>query len=600
MSAKKKGPKMDYYAARAVRGEDEIIVGAIDVETRGLNGELLMVQWGINGQVFTATGPDMVATMFEAVTQWASPVIWYSHFAQYDWRYFMNYLIEKGYKIEIGMRTDNDVYQIKIITEDGSKIILRDSFALWNSTLKELAKTFCPELPKLEIDIENFDPLNPEHIEYAKRDVIILMVGLPRLFDLIAEHFNVSAGATTAGTALKAWQRSLGKEEIYDASAWGAQEAFIRQAYYGGIVFLTNNTVQYGCETFDINSSYPSVMDKYGVPYGRIARTKNWQSGMMGIYRCRVRAPANLIVPILPARDKVGRMRWYQGEFDTVVTNVELIFAAKHGYEILEIYEGICFEETIFPFSDFITHCKLLRKVFADLPVEMLAKLMQNALYGKYGARRERMRVMHVDSMEEDDFIGATPMDDEGHWYLSKEFDEDMRCLPQWSVFITAHARLKLLSAVYAVGPENAIYGDTDSITLKKGFAHLIDVGDEYGQFKLEKEWSEFRALGPKQYTGILGADIVKKNGVVKMKAGSRLGAAKGLAKKAMTDENWKQLLEDGETQATTMTIDSLRVTLRKGIKPAREVTRKSSTLANSSNYDALPDGNVRVKYAHE
>ncbi len=597
---KKRKSKIDYYAWKAVREEDGIMVGAIDVETDGFNGKLLMVQCGIMGKIHHFSGEDMLDRMFEIVLQWAKPAIWYSHFAQYDWRYLTPWLLDHHYAIDLGMRTDNDVYEIRITNQDGDTVILRDSFALWNSKLENLAETFCPEIPKLKIDIEQFDPQNPEHIAYARRDVQILMVGLPRLFDMIEEHFNVQAGATTAGTALKAWQRSLKKEEIYNCSDWGPQEAFIRQAYYGGIVFLTNNVQQTDCITCDINSSYPSVMDDLGVPDGRVSITSDWQSGMPGIFRCRVKAPDNLIVPILPARNERGNMRWYRGEFDTCVTNKELIFAVKHGYEVLEVYEGICFEDWVYPFSDLISHCKLLRNVYKDMPVEVLAKLIQNALYGKFGTRRDRVRVMHIGMMEEDDYIQAEVMDEEGEWYVRKEFDETMRCLPQWSVFITAHARLKLLSAVYAVGPQNVIYGDTDSITLKKGYEHLIDIGSAYGQFKIEKEWEIFRAIGPKQYTGILGADILKADGSVKLKKGSYLGAAKGLAKKAMKESNWKELLEDGATKATTITIDSFRVCLKKGIRPARTVTRKSSDITNSSNYDALPDGNVRVKSAQQ
>jgi hypothetical protein len=595
---KKRGVKVDYYARKALRPEDEILVGAIDVETDGFNGELLMVQWGIAGEIHTASGSDMLDKLFDFVLQWTKPAVWYSHFAQYDWRYLIPWLIEKGYVLDLGMRTDNDVYEVRITNTDGETVILRDSFALWNSKLEALADTFCPEIPKLKIDIEQFDPENPEHIAYARRDVQILMVGLPRLFDMLSEHFGVNAGATTAGTALKAWQKSLQKDEIYDCSEWGPKEAFIRQAYYGGIVFLTNNVAQTDCITCDINSSYPAVMDECGVPWGRVVETVDWQSGLPGIYRVRVRAPDGLIVPILPARNNRGAMRWYSGEFETVVTNIELLFAAQHGYEILEIYEGVCFEKTIYPFSDLISHCKMLRMVYKDMPVEMLAKLIQNSLYGKFGARRDRVRVMHAKTMEDEDYIGAQPLDDDGEFYIRKEFDEEMRCLPQWSVFITANARLKLLKAAYAVGPENVIYGDTDSITLKKGNEHLIDIGPNYGQFKIEKEWETFRAVGPKQYSGKLGADILKADGSVKVAKGSYLGAAKGLAKKAMKEINWKELLEDGATKATTITIDSLRVCLKKGIRPARTVTRNSSDISNSSNYDALPDGNVRVKSA--
>lgn len=584
----RKPPKLTYYAWKAVRDIDaDIMVGAIDTETEGLGGKLLMVQWGIMGQVMTASGPDMLDVLFHCVMQMPKPIIWYSHFAQYDWRYFMDYLLEKGYPLEIGMRTDTDVYEIRIGNADGDVVILRDSYALWNSPLEKLATTFCPEIPKLSIDIEHFDPNDPEHIEYAKRDVMILLVGLPRLFDLIREHFNVIAGATTAGTALKAWQRSLKPEEIYNASDYGPQEEFIRQAYYGGLVFLTTNKAHENCVTFDVNSSYPSVMDDYGVPYGRIAISDDYMSGMPGIYRCRVRAPDNLIIPILPARDGKGRMRWYKGEFDTCVTNQELIFAAQHGYEILEVYEGICFEEMVFPFSDLIAHCKFLRKMFKGLSVEALAKLIQNSLYGKFGTRRQRLRLMAAIQMSDEDYIGAMPYDADGTWYVKKELDKDMRCLPQWAVFITAHARLKLLSTIYKVGPENVLYGDTDSITIKSGFEHLVDSGDDYGQWKLEKEWSIFKPIAPKVYVGIL-------------KDGTYKGAAKGLPRKGITQKNWEELLEDGKSSATTMSLSSLRVTMKSGIKPAHELIRQSSDLRNSSNFQAGENGDVRVKFPHE
>lgn len=596
----KKPRKIDYYAWKAVRDEDDPVICAIDTETAGLGGELLMCQWGMFGEVHVATDKNMVATMFETILQYPKPCIWYSHFAQYDWRYFLDYLTESKLKIEIGMRTDTDIYQITIENEDGDSVILRDSYALWNSPLEKLASTFCPELPKLEIDVEHFDPKNPDHIAYAKRDVEILLVGLPRLFDMIYENFGVIAGATTAGTALKAWQKSLDGDQIFDASTYGAKEAYIRRAYFGGLVFLTDTNTHKDCKTWDINSSYPSVMCDLGVPYGRCSEVTGYVPGLMGIYRCRVKAPDDLKVAILPARDARGSMRWYKGEFETSVTNVELEFAVLHGYEVLEIYDGLVFEETVFPFNDMIEHCKFLRECFKGLANEAIAKLMQNALYGKFGARRERTKIMSVQAMEEDDYIGATVYDEEGKWYTKKEDDLEMRCLPEWAVFITAHARIRLLTTVYAIGPENVLYGDTDSITVKGGFEYQINSGDKYGQWKLEKEWEEFRAIAPKVYSGKLGADIMGAGGKVKVKKGTYMGAAKGLPRKGIKERHWQELLTDGASQAEAISLDSLRVAMKKGLKPARQLIRKSSDLTNSSNFVALPDGTVSLKLAHD
>lgn len=575
--------KKQYYGLKKVRDE-EIIVCAFDTETRGLGGELLSVQWGAFGEITFDATENKIQNFFDAFLRMPKPCVWFGHFAQYDWRYFMQHIADKKYEVEVCMRTDTDVYEIRIKTEFGVSV-MRDSYAMWNSPLEKLADSFCPEIPKLKIDIENFDPLNPDHVAYAKRDVMILLVGLPRLFSMLGKHFGVTPNGTFASTSLKGWQKTLDQKQIFDASKFDEKELFVRQGYFGGLVFLTDTKTIRDAVTYDLNSSYPYAMMEYGVPYGRAAESDDYQNNKMGIYQCRVKSPENLIVPILPARDKRGNMRWYRGEFETVVTNRELIFAAQQGYEILEIYSGIVYEETVYPFKDYISHCRELRVKYKGGPEEILAKYMQNSLYGKYGSRRERRRIVAAHTLKESELIGLTPYDESGNWYVQKEIDDEMRCKPEWAVFITAHARLRLLQAVYTIGPENVIYGDTDSITIKAGYENGLDVGNEYGQWKKEKEWLEFRAIAPKVYSGIL-------------KDGTRKGAAKGLPRKNLTDSHWKELLEDGKTSAQALSLPSLRVTLKKGVTPAQVLLRHSSDLENSSNYSLLPDGRISVKMA--
>lgn len=592
----KKRRIIDYYARKAVRGDDDIIVAAFDSETDGLGGQIKSVQWGLGtmGEIKCDVSPDMIHNFFVDFLQAPYPVVWFGHFAQYDWRYLLTYIIDKKLRVEISMRNETDVYQITVWNDAGQKCIMRDSYALWNSKLEKLASSFCPEIPKLELDFETtkFNPSDPYHIEYAKRDVQILLVGLPRLNSLVKLHFGVNPNATFASTALKGWQVSLADDVIYNSSKFDEQELFIRQGYYGGLVFLTSTKRHLKATTFDINSSYPDAMVRYGVPYGRVLESRDYLDGRMGIYRCRVRTPDNLVVPILPARDAKGNMRWYRGEFETVCTNSELIFAASNGYEILEIFEGLVWEETIFPFTPFINKCKTIRKEYhidgAMSPEEWLAKSMQASLYGKYGTRRERFRLMAAHMMSEQEILESEPWGETGDWYVKrKEMDEEMRCMPAWAVFITAHARLKLLQAVYTVGVENVLYGDTDSITMIAGpHEELMDSGDDYGQWKREKEWTEFRAIAPKVYSGILTN-------------GKRVGAAKGLPRKNLNDGHWKSLLEDGKASAQALSLASLRVSLKtRDIKPAHTLLRKSSTLTNSTNFEELQNGQVRAKMA--
>lgn len=544
---------------------------SFDTETEGLGGELKFITACDLFKSHSFKGADMVAQFFEVAKEFPHPCVWYAHHAQYDWRYFLSYIVENEIPCDINMRNETDIYQLTVFI-DGSRIVMRDSLAVFPGTLKDFAKSFTPEIPKLDLDFETetFDPDNAQHVAYALRDTEILRKGMPRFDMLLRAHFGVGLGHTTAGTALKAWQATIPDGVMYAPSKWSEREEFIREGYFGGLVFLTRTDEISGAVTFDINSSYPNQMCAHGVPWGSCITTDDYKSGLMGIYRVRVRAPESIIVPILPRHDEKGYMRWHGGEYETVVTSSELIFATSQGYEILDVIEGMAWEDRIFPFTNFIEKCKRIRKDFKGKPEEILAKLMQNSLYGKFGSRRERLNVFCP--MSDEDTLDATQIDDDGYFWMRKEFAEDLRCIPQWAVFITAHARLHILSQIYKCGVENVIYGDTDSLTVLPHVAHLFDVGNEYGQWKLEKTWSRFRAIAPKVYAGVLDD-------------GRAIGAAKGLPKKKMSEDQWAALLSGQPISVEYLSLPSLRVAMEQGVRPAKKVSRVSTDINNSGNW---------------
>ena len=585
---KSKQKKPQPYSAGQVR-DDSIIFGGFDTETDGLGGELLSVQVSVMGDREFFRGPEMLARAFEKMAQYPDPVVWYAFHAQYDWRYFLPWFLDMNYELEIGMRTETDIYQVKVKAEAGL-IIMRDAAALFKpgTSLADFASSFCPELPKLEIDIAHFNPDDETHRAYAMRDVDILCAGMARLDGLLKRHFDVGVGHTAAGTAMKAWQRTIPEGVYHDASEWGENEQFVREGYYGGLVFLTSDKLHEAHDdtpiavTVDINSSYPSVMCDYGVPDGQMARTLDYESGVMGIYRVRVTAPSDLVIPILPARAKRGEMRWQRGTFETVVTNRELIFAVKQGYVVQDVLEGIAYDRVSFPFNDFIESCKTIRKNYKGQVEEELAKLMQNSLYGKFGSRRERCQVLQIFGGE--DLDGAIPLDVDARLWVKSEFHDMMRTRPEWAVFITAHARLKLMQAAYSAGIENVLYGDTDSLTVLAGMENLLDIGPDYGQFKIEKKWRVFRAIAPKVYAGQL------MNGEYK-------GAAKGLPKRGVGEAQWRELIETGASSAEALSLSSLKVSLKKGAAPAQILGRVSSSLQNSVNFAKdLTSGLIKPK----
>lgn len=574
--------KLQPFSNRGYRDEP-IIPCSFDTETDGLGGKLLFISACCPYRAHTFKGMGMVADLFCLLAEYPYPCVWYAHHAQYDWRYVLAYIVANDIPIDISMRNETDIYQLTIFIE-GKRIVMRDSMAVFPGTLREFAKCFIPELPKGDIDFEKetFNPEDESHIAYAIRDAQILRYGIPRFNSLLQKHYDVSIGHTTAGTALKAWQATIPEGVYYAPSKWGKRERFIREGYYGGLVFLTRTDEVQNAVTFDINSSYPDAMCTKGVPWGSVIASNNYKNGLMGIYRIRCRAPHQLVVPILPRRDERGYMRWHGGEFETVCTSAEILFAERHGYCVTEVMEGICWEQTIFPFNDFIEKCKTIRRDFKGQPEETLAKLMQNSLYGKYGSRRERLTVFSPTS--DDETLGATPIDADGFFWLKKEFADDLRCIPEWAVFITAHARLKLLDQVYKIGVENVIYGDTDSLTVIAPVSKMFDEGSGYGQWKREKNWNRFRAIAPKVYSG-------------RLSDGEYKGAAKGLPKKRMTDDQWAALLAGDQVSVDYLTLPSLRVAMKKGVEPAKEISRISTNIANSANWE-LHGTDVRPRLA--
>ena len=563
-----------YYSSSLVRSKTPLFA-AFDFETVGLGGDLLLASWAVideNGSISSGLidglSDQILAQLLNIMWQYPKHS-WYAHNAQYEWRYMMRYFRDCTIKPEIFMRNKTDIYMIQL--RDGKKRLrMLDSMAVWNGSLKTLLDVYASDLPKLSIDVAHFDTLNPEHRAYAERDSIGLAVAMKNLNQMLKDSYGVDVRVTAASTAIAAWESQLGEKYFMNET----REDYIRSAYFGGAVFLTRSDIVEGAVTYDINSSYPYQMRKHDVPYGNIYQTFNYHPDKLGIYTVTVDT-LKCDFPCLPMRLENNSIIWPLGRFQTTITNIELEFAIQHGYELLEIHDGVIFERSINPFVSFVDKCETIRIGFKGKPQESLAKLIQNSLYGKFGSRRERT-IMFVPESNAD-IVDAEPWDDEQYYWTRTEH-QDLRCMPAWAVFITARARLHLFKAAFDVGIDKVIYGDTDSLTITSR-SDRIDTGDRYGQFKLEKEWKLFRATAPKTYSGILAVTYKTK------RAGTLTGAAKGMPTKAMGNDQWRGLLEGDRISAEYLSLSSLRVSLRTGELDARLLRRRSSLLENSNGW---------------
>ena len=191
MSRFRKRKLRGYHPLESQGDSLKFLVGGFDFETAGLGGELLCATWYVEGMFdasFILGSPGEIVDAMIAVFKRNPNVRWYAHNAQYDWRYLIDtLLIEYEDSIEFLMRTDSDVFLIK--TKDFELV---DSMALWPHSLKSFAETFTPGLLKLDIgdEIAHFDVTNPVHVEYAKRDSIVLVKAIIA-FDVLVYDLHI-------------------------------------------------------------------------------------------------------------------------------------------------------------------------------------------------------------------------------------------------------------------------------------------------------------------------------------------------------------------------------------------------------------------------
>ena len=562
-----------YFPLKKQADDLNFTIAAFDFETEGLGGKLLCATWYIDGMMepeIILGDPDEIADAIIRIFEISGKSVrWYAHNAQYDWRYIVDKLVDKYENtIQFLMRSESDVFVIKTHLFE-----LVDSYAVFPQSLKKMSESFDPDYGKLDIDdITKFDPSNLKHQEYAKRDAYTLVRSIKNYDKTIYQIYGVHLAYTVASTAVKAWRRSINTNYFKPDRI----DEFVRTGYFGGLVALSSNKTFENVYTYDINSSYPYTMREFGVPYGTYAQTYYVEPDSPGIYRVLVETPDDLIFPILPKRIKKGKsdyIVWAQGVFETTVTNIELDFAVKNGYKILKVYEGIIWNEIIYPFGDFVDLCERTRWKHKGTPFELVAKLMQNSVYGKFGSRTERTELFipKVDA----DYEGAAPWGSSEKLWIREQQIESIQALPQWAVFITAQARLNLLEKIYELGVENVIYCDTDSITTTK----IMDqkhIGDAYGKFKLEKTWRTFRAIAPKVYVGELDN-------------GNMLGAVKGIPKKKLTAADYIELMKQGNITADLSILPSFK-SFMKGNRQTKQMQRRSTDIKNSQTWKLIGD----------
>lgn len=402
-----------------------------------------------------------------------------------------------------------------------------------------------------------------EALKYCKIDCKALFDILNIFNNLIFEHFSINIHNSTILTlpalAMRIFKTHfLAPDTIYQLL--GKVEADIRQAYTGGAVdvYIPTNGVRFNAWNavseedrsdlyyYDVNSLYPFIMSESAMPIGKpIAFEGNILDIMpdaYGYFYCKITSPAILNEPILQRKIKTSdgiRTIAGLGTWEGWVYSEEMNNAINLGYEF-EVIRGYRFTKGHI-FFDFVTKMYDLRTEFAkDHPMNLIAKLLMNSLYGKFGMKAQKSVIEMFDTNNDAqkqsvqdiiDSVGESITDYiqlDNHLVLIRNnianytYDESKDLYHGLDVNIAIAAAVtaggRLWMAQFKNNPNyNLYYSDTDSIIIDKPLPE-DKIGNNLGQVKLECTIEKAVFLAPKVYGLITkdGKEIIKVKGVTK------------------------------------------------------------------------------------
>lgn len=333
----------------------------------------------------------------------------------------------------------------------------------------------------------------------------------------------------------------------------------------------------------DMNSLYPTAMCMFEYPVGigewSTTPKQDYEQGHLGLYEIEFIPPNNLVMAILPQRNKpyfsqsenpdlnkqwkASGIKWSLEPGSGIYTNIDIALAIEYGYKIIFKSKAFIWRLKGYLFKEYIEKIYQMKKE-QDLLKQstgeynevkrMIAKDMMNSLYGK--CCQKPIKDKHSIINSEQDFYKFVEQYNIKDWQLLNKDDYEKECIflkggvedvennkPQHlGCFILAYSRHIMTEFFSKVTNQfsacNFSYTDTDSIHMK-GFIYkylkLMDsemFGDEMKQMKNDLKdpsgiiFKEI-CLAPKNYTYF----YINSNGTV-----GQTKKIKGIPYKAMNE----------------------------------------------------------------
>lgn len=422
-----------------------------------------------------------------------------------------------------------------------------------------------------------------EAIKYCNLDCVSLYEVLTKFNQLMFSEFNINIHEclTAPSLSMRIFKSIYMKNDsIYQLH--GGVEQNIRCSYTGGATdvyiphnrvstsllstqnnllqfdnslshFLTYDYINTEYETlyyYDVNGLYPTTMLNELMPVGKPipfdGNILKIEPDAFGLFNCEITSPDYLEHPIIQQKVKTSqgsRTIAALGTWNGWIFSEEMYNAMKFGY-IFKINKGYLFDKGNL-FKDYIQKLFNLRlKYPKGTPMNEIAKLLQNSLYGKFGMKDEitKLDIFNYQTSEDQESVNElldlwkgdiidmievnTPIGKRililRNTNTVKDYNEDLDLYHGSEVnvaiasAITSYARVHM--SQFKNNPDFKLYySDTDSIVINKPLPDNM-IGSALGQVKLEHIINRAVFLAPKVYGFITedGQEILKVKGLTK------------------------------------------------------------------------------------
>jgi DNA polymerase type B, organellar and viral len=499
----------------------------LDVETRGKLGEVFLAGLFDGTNFLHSNNSNTILTHLQEQAQHYDVHV-FTHFLDFD----LSKMLQDLFTLE---KIDYDkciFVKNRVVKFKSENMTFHCSYKLLPHSLERLCKDFELEsdVAKLNldkymydngyIDKDHFFATVPENdkflINYLENDCKSLYIILQEVIKLSALPFHDFLKCpTVASLALRVYRTQF-KEDYKVATStktYNAQvnngkyvETMIRCGYYGGRVEIYKPFAEKALH-YDVTSLYPHVMKKMKYPvgeptiYGRMDKIKpktvykqfkRTHVGA-GFASAHVNVPEGMYLPPLPYKT-LGKTFFPTGKLYGVWTFHELELAEEMGCVIEELEEVYYFKKTAPIFVNYVEHFEQMKNESVGSK-RAFAKLMSNALSGKFGAKREIQTMSGIDKKETFDKKGVKYIECkytqfkglDQRYLLSTEELMSGYIQPHLSAYITSYARIFLYRQLKEQHEKGDLfYCDTDAIVCEAPMKKYKVHQNEYGKWKLE------------------------------------------------------------------------------------------------------------------